>query len=115
MLRIHKEQMDILGEYMMKKFEDYMVVHLRQRFAEQLKDTPEEAIRTIVQKGISKAKSYGIRIEYDVERYIDLMFILGYDFDTSEKTPWAGELLRNKKIPLRERINSIYNRLEANP
>lgn len=115
MLRIRKEQMDILGEYMLKKFEDYMVVHLRQRFAEQLKGTPEESIRTIVREGISKAKCYDIRIEHDVELYIDLMFILGDDFDTAEKTLWAGELLRNNKMLPRERIDGIYNRLEANP
>ena len=115
MLRIRKEQMDILGEYMLKKFEDYMVVHLRQRFAEQLKGTAEEAIRTIVREGISKAKCYDIRIEHDVERYIDLMFILGDDFDTSEKILWAGELLRNNKMQPRERINGIFNHLEANP
>ena len=115
MLRIRKEQMDILGEDMLKKFEDYMVIHLRQRFAGQLKDTSEKAIRAIVQKGISKAKCYDIRIEYDVERYIDLMFILGDDFDTAEKTLWASELLRNNKMPPKERINSIYNHLEVNP
>ena len=115
MLKIRKEQMDILGEYMLKKFEDHMVVHVRQRFAEKLKDTTEEAIRTIVRKGISKAKCYDIRIEHDVERYIDLMFILGDDFDTSEKILWAGQLLRNNKMQPRERINGIYNRLEADP
>jgi hypothetical protein len=115
MLRIRKEQMDILGEYMLKKFENYMVVHLRHRFAERLKGTPEEAIRAIVQKGISKANCYDIRIEYDVERYIDLMFILGDDFDTAEKTLWAGELLRNNKMLPRKRINGIYNHLEVNP
>jgi hypothetical protein len=115
MLKIRKEQMDILGEYMLKKFEDYMVAHLRQRFTEQLQDTTDEALRTIVQKGISKAKCYDIRIEYDVERYIDLMFILGDGFDTAEKTLWAGELLRNTKLTHRERINGIYNHLETNP
>lgn len=115
MLRIRKEQMDILGECMLKKFEDYMIVHLHQRFVEQLKDTPEEAIRTIVRKGISKAKCYDTCIEHDVERYIDLMFILGDDFDNAEKTLWAGEILRNNKILPRERINGIYNHLETNP
>jgi hypothetical protein len=114
MLKIRKEQMDIFSELMLKKFEDYLVAHIQNDFAEQVKETPEDALRATIQKGLSKAERYNIRIEYNIERYIDLMFILGDDFDTAEKTQWVGELLRNEQMPALERINRIYYHLEEN-
>jgi len=104
--------MKVLGEHMLRKFEDYMVGHLRQDFADQVKNTPEDSLRSTIQKGISKAERYDIRIEYNVERYIDLMFMLGHDFDVASGTKWAGELLNNKDMPPDEKINRIYYRLE---
>jgi hypothetical protein len=114
MLKIRKEQMEIFGELMLRKFEDYMVVHIQDDFAEQVKETPEDALRATIQKGLSKTERYNIKIEYNIERYIDLMFILGEDFDTAEKTQWAGELLRNEQMSALERINRIYYQLEEN-
>jgi len=114
MLHIRQEQMKVLGEHMLRKFEDYMVGHLQEDFADEVKNTPEDFLRATIQKGISKAESYDIRIEYNVERYIDLMFILSPDFDRAERFQWAGELLRNEHMPALERINRIYYHLEKN-
>ena len=113
MLVIRKSQMDEFVKYELKKFEDFMVSHLRQELPEKVKDVPEEILRNIIQKGISVAENYGIRIEDDVKRYIDLMFILGEDFDTSEESIWAGELLKKEEMEPEERLNKIFELLEG--
>jgi len=113
MLMIRKSQMDEFVKYELKKFEDHMVLHLRQDLSEKVKDLPEETLRDIIQRGISVAEDYGIRIEDDVKRYIDLMFILGEDFDTSEESIWAGELLKKEEMEPEERLNKIFELLEG--
>ena len=89
-----------------------MVNHLRQRFPEKTRDILDSILRATIKKGIRSAELYEINTEINVEKYIDLMFILGLDFDVSSKTKWAGELLSNKEMPPDERINRIYCLLE---
>jgi hypothetical protein len=105
--------MDEFAKYELKKFEDSMVLHLRQDLFEKVKGLPEEALRDIIQEGISAAEGYGIRIEDDVKRYIDLMFILGQDFDTSEESLWAGELLKKGEMEPEERLDRVFEVLEG--
>jgi len=112
MLVIRKSQMDEFVKYELKKFEDFMVSHLRQELPEKVKDVPEEILRNIIQKGISVAENYGIRIEDDVKRYIDLMFILREDFDVSLETSWAGELLKNEEMSPEDRLAMILELME---
>jgi len=113
MLVIRKYQMDEFTKYELKKFEDSMVFHLKQDLAKKVKGLSEEAIRDMIQRGISAADVYGIRIEDDVRRYIDLMFILGEDFVTSVEFCWTKDILEKEEIEPAERINKIFNLLEG--
>lgn len=113
MLVIRKSQMDEFTKFELKKFEDSVVLHLRQDLPEKVKGLPEETLRDIIQRGISVAEDYGIRIEDDVKRYIDLMFILGQDFDTSEESIWAGELLKKEEMEPEGRLDKIFELLEG--
>jgi len=92
-----------------KKFEDHMVFHLCQNLSEKVEDIPEDILRNTIQKGISDSERYEIRFEDDVERYIDLMFILGKDFDTEEESSWAGEILRKEEMSAEERLDTIFD------
>lgn len=112
MLVIRKYQMDEFTKYELKKFEDFMVRHLKQDLSKKVKGLPEETLRDMIQRGVSVAEEYGIRIEDDVKRYIDLMFILGEDFDVSPETSWAGELLRKEEMEPEERLNKIFDLIE---
>ena len=113
MLIIRQEQMDEFTKFELKKFEDSMVLHLRQDLSEKVEGLPGEDLRDIIQRGISVAEEYGIQIEDDVKRYIDLMFILGEDFDTSEESIWAGELLKKEEMEPEERLSKIFDLLEG--
>jgi hypothetical protein len=107
MLVIRKAQMDEFAKYELKRFEDHMVIHLREKLSEKVKDISEDMLRSTVQKGISDSEKYGIKSEDDVERYIDLMFILGRDFDTAESSAWAGEVLKEEAMSPEERLDKI--------
>ncbi|MBW2247059.1 MAG: hypothetical protein JRF62_07625 [Deltaproteobacteria bacterium] len=98
MLIIREDQMEVLGNYMLNKFENALVTHLNLYFPEKCEAMGESGVREMIRHGIAQAKSYGIVIEYQVSRYINLMFMLGKDFDTDSALPWASEILLNSSF-----------------
>ena len=94
MLALRQEQMVAFSQYMRNGFIKRMVRHLRQQFPQKTQSFDHNNLSTIVEQGISKAEQYKIYRECDVERYLDLMFLLTIDFDTHYQTPWANPILR---------------------
>jgi len=91
--------MAVFAEVETKKFVDRMVVHLKKFFPKQCEVTGEPQLRETIRYGIKRAKIYGIVTERDVCKYIDLMVVLGRDFDADKRFPWAGEILTTSKKP----------------
>lgn len=107
MLKIRKEQMDVMSDYMLIQFEDRMVLHLRSTFPEQTKDTIELDLRAMIEAGIEKADKYDVTDESDVERYLECMVLYGPNFDADSRTSWAGEILRDERLIGTEKMNKI--------
>ena len=91
MLTIRKEQMAVFAEAMIKDFEGRMLAHLREHFPRQYDSAGESEMREMIRYGIGRAATYDIREERDVCKYIDLMVVLGRDFD--REVQWARALL----------------------
>ena len=54
----------------------------------------DKGLREWVEKGLAKAKDYGIETIANRTRYVHLMCMLvNPDFDTDPKTAWAGTIL----------------------
>jgi hypothetical protein len=94
MLTIRKDQMTVLGDYMMRRFEKRMATHLEDAFPEQLKVMTPVAVMEMIRAEIAKANGYGLEYEDEIELYLEYTVIYGRDFDTNPKTSWAGEILR---------------------
>jgi len=114
MLRIRKEQYDSLVQQAVRDFENRMYAHVTKVFPDECKALGEEGVRRSIKEGIERAARYGIEVEQDVARYIDLMFILGHGFDKDAELPWAGEILedRNLSDPT-ARMDKLYDQAEA--
>lgn len=93
MLEIRQEQMDVFDDYMLKKFENDLVVHLNTHFPQQCETMGETAVPEMIHHGIKRASTYGIVVENHVSRYINLMFRLGKDFDVDPALPWVAPIL----------------------
>jgi len=76
-----------------------MVTHLRESFTKQTELLGETKLREAIRHGIKRAAVYGISIERDVCKYVDLMMVWGPDFDQDQKLPWAGQTLRTRNDP----------------
>lgn len=107
MLVIRKEQMDVFGNYEIRKFEDRMVLHLRSSLPEETKSITERVLREMIHAGIDKAESYQVTDEVDVERFLECVVRYGRVFDTDPKTSWAGEILRDESFTGTEKMNQI--------
>lgn len=107
MLVIRPEQVEVLSQYMLKQFENRMIVHLRKSFPHETEEMSEVNLRELIQTGIERAKQYGVELENDVQSYLEMMIIYGADFDTNSKTDWAGEILRTPDINGTTKINLL--------
>jgi hypothetical protein len=99
MLAIRPQQMQKFSEAALKRFEDTMVVHLKNFFPDFSETSDEPKVRELIRYGIKRSGSYKIAAEKDVSRYIDLMVSLGPDFDTDKQLSWASEILRTNNSP----------------
>lgn len=93
MLTIRDQQMRAFRSAGLRRFEDKMVRHLMQFWPERCAAIGESAVRASVRQGVESAQRHGIVVEFDVARYLDLMYALSFDFDTSPATPWAAAIL----------------------
>src|SRR5581483_4821649 len=93
MLAVRAEQMALFSAAAEKQFEDWMVVHLNKFFAQKCSSLGEERLRELIRYGIRRASSYRVTIRREVCKYIDVMLVLGRDFDKDPKYSWAKETL----------------------
>lgn len=98
MLIIRREQIEILSQYMYKQFEDRMLIHLKKFFPDKYEALEKTKIKKLIRKGIKQASEYEIITERDVCKFIDLMFVLGKNFDKNSKISWANEILCDKSL-----------------
>lgn len=110
MLTIRQAQLDVLAASGCKRFEDKMIAHLERVFPERCHALGELAVRASVQTAIERANAYGITLEIDVGRYLDLMYAFSFDFDGSRETPWAAVVLRRDDLQGASKMNVLWSR-----
>jgi hypothetical protein len=95
-----------------REFEDTMIEFLYEHFPEECKELGSYVTRAEVRKGIDRAAVYNIVDEHDVCMYIELMFILGENFDIDLKYPWAEEILSEDTWDPSDKIERVYDECE---
>ena len=110
MLVISSEQMEILKDYMGKRFENQMVTHVKNYFPDDCRSIGQEKLREVIAYGLVQAEEYGIALEYDVSRYINLMFTFGRDYDIN--LPWAAVILGDKRLSGPAKMDQLYEEAE---
>jgi hypothetical protein len=95
---IHKDQMEALGRVELRKFEDKMVLHLRQFFPQRCQELGEAGTRQSIRHGVERAEAYGLTAERDVTKYVDVMFVYGQDFDQDPSQRWAQVILTDGSL-----------------
>ena len=97
-MTISKGQMDALGAYTRKQFEQRLAEYIQDKFPGKTKDSTIDEIMILVRKSIEKAEYYGIDHEDDIRRFIEYIMIYGSHMDTDEKSRWIGDILRQMDL-----------------
>jgi hypothetical protein len=106
MLTIRQEQLAILSQLEVDKFERWMLAHLMKFFPKQCAAAGELRLRDMIQLGIQRAAQHRFTANNDVCKYVDLMVVFGRDFDTDRRFPWAKEILSRQRNP-RAKMQSL--------
>jgi|SRR5581483_3273157 len=106
MLMIRQSQMAVLRDAILESFRRKLAEHLRANFPA-CADMSATELDAFVADGVARAAQYGITVERDICKFLNLMVVFGRDFDV--KRPWAQEVLA-QNTGARLRLNRIYAR-----
>lgn len=93
MLILRTEQAAALSDPAAGEFACRLLAHVKAVLPGALAAISDDEARRIVRSGIERARLHGIGLEFDVLRFVDLVFILGEGFDTDAAYPWAAAIL----------------------
>jgi hypothetical protein len=113
LLTIRKEQMSIFPTAVGRNLECRILTHLKGVFPRECRRRGEASVRASVRAGIASARAYGLTDDYDVSRYVDLMFIWSDDFSTNPRTAWAEAILTDQALQPGEKLDLLMERTKA--
>ncbi len=108
MLVIRQEQERILAQYAAERFVEQACGHLHKCWPEQCEARGEEAVRTSVQMALKRAKRYGITTQRGIIRFLDVMYLLGDNFDTNPELAWATGILAHATMPAWAKADRVW-------
>lgn len=91
-------------------FERRAVAHLERCMPDRCERLGPVAVRASVREAIAKARTYRIESELDVLRLLNVMYVLGFDFETYPRYAWAAELLQDTQVQASSRLEIILDR-----
>ena len=98
MMTIRRAQFEEIGRRLARRWEDTMVIHLETFFPERAAELGPKGVADAIDLGVKKAAKYNIHTERDVCKFLNFMFVYGFDFDTDPELPWAHEILTNEAL-----------------
>ena len=112
MLVIRKEQLDAFAKEKEKKFEREAFQYIKTTYPDKCKSLTDDQIKESILTAKQKSENYSLFTTETVMLYIDLMYLLGFDFDTDKNYPWVQEILLDDE--LRGRTRMLYLKSKAN-
>lgn len=113
MLVIRKEQMAVLRAYMTGRFRAKVLKHFRTDLTEETRPLSREAALALVDEGLARARTYGVRSERDVMLFIDLMVLYSPQFEDTPALGWSKRILQNPELSGDVKMSLIYQLLAA--
>ena len=109
MLTIRDDQLHSLESAMVASFPERVAIHLQKHCPKKTAGYSLEALKELVEHSFSRAAAWGFRSERDLLRFATLALFFGRDFDRDPAVPWAGRILRRRKVnPYRSKVDEMY-------
>jgi hypothetical protein len=112
-IKIRNEQVAVFTRLFESRFAGKMARHLRETYPREVEKQglTDDGLQQLALRGLTDARTYGIVNEGDVERYIECMLLLGPQFVTDERFPWAGPILRSPGLDGEAKMDRIDEHL----
>ena len=107
MFVVRREQADILTGVAVEQMEDNIAEHLVTCWPDETRGMTDDDLLRWVRYGVERGRPYDIVTEYDVARYLDLMFFLQADFEDNTYFPWAREILEDPTLSGRVKVDRL--------
>ncbi len=101
------EHLRAFAQQQRERFVAEMHAHIRTEYPAEHRALGEKGATQFIERSMQKAAKYHITLENEVARFIELLLVLGEDFDVSSKTPWAGPILSEPLVSGRDRLARI--------
>ena len=96
-----------------RQLADRAVLYVCRRYPETCAALDESAIRASIDRALAKRAVYRIDSEETFCAYVDLMYLLGFDFDTDPQCEWAQERLKDFDLGARTRLLLLVEEAQA--
>lgn len=111
MLTLRPDQLQSLEQDRILSFELEMSEHARAFSPRHCEILGQSGVRAVVQLAMQRSQRHGFTYRGPIRLFLELVFMLGSDFDTDPLFPWAAEILADRKIPDQMgRADRLYHR-----
>lgn len=93
MFVVRRQQVDVVTGVATDQMESNIAQHLVRCWPTETGALSDDELLRWVRYGIERGRLYDIVAEYDVARYLDLVFFLQADFQDNPYFPWARAIL----------------------
>jgi hypothetical protein len=118
MLRIRPAQRNVFQSVFDADFVRRVARHLREhrpdvlvRFPDarrRIKNLPDATLERLIALSLSRARSYGMKLEAGIASFISLMFVIAPNFDDH---PLIKFVMTNRNVPPDERVDELIEQL----
>jgi hypothetical protein len=98
MLVFKQKQVEVFNAIALKKYENDLIVHVKNFFPEFAAEHSDEEIRHTIKHAVAKGKMYGFVSRKNVCILLNIMLLHGLNFDYDDDCFWAKEILHDKTI-----------------
>ncbi|MFN7923283.1 MAG: hypothetical protein U0Q16_24490 [Bryobacteraceae bacterium] len=93
---VRSAQVEAFHPRILDQFEGLLAGHAREFAPKHTEVLGEQGTLAVVKTAIARGAAYGFDAQAPLELFLDLMFLLGSEFDTDLQYPWAAEILSPK-------------------
>ena len=110
---IRTEQLAALHAVLERQFVDRAMAYVRHQHPGTCTALDERAIRASIETALKKRATYQFDSEETVFAYLDLMYLLGFDFDADPRCEWVRETLTDFDLGARTRLLFLVEEARA--
>lgn len=109
-LRLRRAQLEVLAEERQGAFVEALGAHMQASYPEQCAALGEEGTRDAIAHGLARAEAHQLTRHEHIAQFVAVMFVLGRDFDTDARIPWAEAALGDtRRHDAGRRIATLVN------